>query len=186
MCAAHGRAIKITFHVCFIVGLLAFVRMVFFLGDFPLIGSVAWVACTVAAIIFVPTGIAFAFDSWGRPTWYTTLVITMMIGVALALVSLAGCFYMNGMLDRNPSVRTRALVEQKFIEHSRYGADYVLQVKFSWNGKTFDFNDLVVSEETFLRTEPGDFVRVTIHPGYFSLPWYSNVLPISAIALNAK
>jgi hypothetical protein len=103
----------------------------------------------------------------------------MMVIAATTLVVLAAYFYLNGILDLNPPVEANARVSQRFINTGKYGNVYVLKMTSSWNGKRFEDDDLDVSRETYSVSEPGDSVRVVIHQGKFSLPWYSDVLPSS-------
>lgn len=177
---------KTTFYLCFCVGLVAFVIMVFNLGAYPPIGSWSWVASTVVGIIVIPAAIAFVLDNCDRLTRYATFVMIMTVFVAATLVTLTEYFYLNGILDRNRSVEAQALVTQKFMNHGRYGYEFVLQLTFTWSGERFEYDNLDVSEETYIRTKPGDTVRIIIHPGKFSLPWYSDVLPPGAPARNAR
>ena len=80
---------------------------------------------------------------------------------------LAGFFFLNGFLDGNPAVEAPALVLQKFIESDRYGDTHHLQLTLSWNGQKFENKDLIAGSKTYSISEPGDYVRVVVHPGKF-------------------
>ena len=96
---------------------------------------------------------------------------------ATTLVMLAAYFYLNGALDGNPPVETEGIVSYKLKSSGKYsGSDYVLKLNLSLNGEEFE-DDYRTSSETFEATKPGDVVRVLIHPGEFSLPWYSHAAP---------
>ena len=59
----------------------------------------------------------------------------------------------------------------RMMEKSTY---YDFVCTLSWNRKRIEQN-LGVNSETFSAAQPGDAVRVIIHPGAFSQPWYSDV-----------
>jgi hypothetical protein len=168
---------KRTFYLCFVVGLGGFIKTMFIIPAYPPIGSLWWLAYTIVGLIAIPAAIVFVLYNCDRLTRYATFMMIMAVFVAAALVALAGFFYLNGNLDRNPTVAAQAFVDQKFIETGRYGPEFVLQVTFTWDGERFEYDDLAVREETYLAIKPGDSVRVIVHPGKFSLPWYSGVLP---------
>jgi hypothetical protein len=177
VCVARNKAIKTTFYLCFLVGLSGFIETIFNVDAYPPIGSWWWIAYTIVGLIVIPAAIVFVLDNCDRLTRYATFAIIVAVFVATSLVALAAFFYLNGSLDRNPTVAAKAFVDQKFIETGRYGPECVLQVTFTWDGERFEYDDLAVREETYLATKPGDSVRVIVHPGKFSLPWYSGVLP---------
>jgi hypothetical protein len=177
VCLARNKAMKRTFYLCFLAGLGGFVSMMFMIPEYPPIGSLWWVAYSIVGLIVIPAVIVFVLYDFDRLTRYATFAMMMGILVATSLVALAAFFYLNGSLDRNPPVETEARLDQKFIEHGRYGPGFFLRVTFTWNGERFEYDDLAVSEESYTATRPGDSVRVIVHPGKFSLPWYSGVLP---------
>jgi hypothetical protein len=168
---------KRTFYLCFLAGLSGFVSMMFIIPEYPPIGSLWWVAYSIVGLIVIPAAIVFVLYDNDRLTRYATFAMIMGVLVATSLVALAAFFYLNGRLDRNPSVEAEARLDQKFIEHTRYGPVFLLRVTFTWNGERFEYDDLAVNEESYIATKPGDSVRVIVHPGKFSLPWYSDVLP---------
>lgn len=178
VCVARNKAMKRTFYFCFFVALFAFPKTGFIMDAYPPIGSWWWVAYTIVGLIVIPTVIVFVLDNCDRLTRYATFVVIMTVFVAVASATLPTYLYLNGILDSNPAAAAQALVPQKFIVHNgRYGDSYVLRTTFSWNGERFENDDLYVNEETYLAIETGDSVRVVVHPGRFSLPWYSRVLP---------
>jgi hypothetical protein len=121
--------------------------------------------------------ITFALYNYDRLARYATLVRVMLAVAATTIVMLAAYFFLNGFLDGNPPAEAPALVLQKFIDTGKYGDGYYLQLTLSWNGKRYENDDLIAGRKTYSITEPGDYVRVMVHPRKFSLPWYSGVLP---------
>jgi hypothetical protein len=177
VCVARNKAMKRTFYICFVVGLSGFVETMFIIPEYPPIGSLSWLTYTILGLIVIPAATVFVLYNSDRLTRYASFMMIMAVFVAAALVALGGYFYLNGILDRNPSVEAVAQINQKFLEHTRYGPEFFLRVTFTWDGKRFEYDDLAVGEERYLAAKPGDSVRVIIHPGKFSLPWYSDVLP---------
>ena len=186
VCVNRDEDMKETFNLSFPVALGGIVGTIFTVFSYPPLGSCWWVFYTIVALIAIPGLMAFELDNFDRLTRYATLVRLMTVLVAATFVLLAAYFYLNGILDGSPPVEAQALVSQKFIFHGRYGNEYILKSNFSWNGKRFEDDDLGVSPETFSASEPGDSVRVIVHPGEFSLPWYSDVLPSSTPVRNSK
>jgi len=86
----------------------------------------------------------------------------------------AAYYFLNGLLDANPAMEVPSRVITKDIGHGRYGGP-VLVVSLSWNQKRIEEN-IGVSHEKYSAAEPGDSVRVVVHPGAFSQPWYDDVL----------
>jgi hypothetical protein len=177
VCAGRNKAMKRTFYLCFLAGVGGLIWMMFVLPAYPPIGSLWWVGYSIVGSIVIPAVIIFLLYDNDRLTRYATFAMIMGVLVATSLVTLAAFFYLNGSLDRNPSVEAEARLDQKFIEHTRYGPVFRLRVTFTLNGERFEYDDLAVSEESYIATKPGDTVRVVVHPGKFSLPWYSGVLP---------
>jgi hypothetical protein len=177
VCVARNKAFIKTLHRPFQVALLGLIGTVFAFFTYHPLGSPSWVVSVVAALVGVPLVTAVALDKFHRLTRYATLVRTMMVFAAATLVLLASYFYLNGSLDGNPSVEAEGIVSQKFLKSGKYGPSYYLTVTISWNGERFEDDDLSVGHATYSVSEAGDSVRVIVHPGEFSLPWYSAVLP---------
>jgi hypothetical protein len=142
---------------------------------YPPLGSCWWVLYTIAALVAIPTATAFVLDNCDRLTRYATLVRFMMVMAAASLVTLAAYFFLNGILDGNPRVEAPALVSQEYIAYSEYGTHYVLVLTVSLNGEKFE-GGFAVSPRKYHASKPGDSVRVTVHRGKFSEPWYGGVV----------
>ncbi len=175
----------ITFSIT--VGFGGMIGTVFTMYSYVPLGSCSWVVFMVAALFVIPAAIIFALYNYDRLTRYATLVRIMLALAATTIVMLAAYFFLNGFLDGNPSVETPALVIQKFIDSDgKTGDVHYLQLTLSWNGKNYENDDLIAGRKTYSISEPGDYVRVIVHPGKFSLPWYSGVLPSASRENNSR
>ena len=106
-----------------------------------------------------------------RQTRHANFVRFTILLVTLSFVTPAAYFFLNGMLDSSPSVEVPSRVIAKAIQ--KRGAR-VLAVDLQWSQKRIEEN-IQVSNDIYSAVEPGDTVRVVIHPGAFSQPWYSDV-----------
>jgi hypothetical protein len=107
-----------------------------------------------------------------RLTKYATFVRLVIVSVAAIFVMPAAYFFLNGILDGSPSIEVPSRVVGKYVG-GRGG--HFLVVSLSWERKRVDQN-FRVNVEDFSVAEPGDYVRVVIHPGVFSQAWSDNVL----------
>lgn len=187
VCLNRNERLKRAFYVCFYVDLVAFTVTAFILGQYPPIGSCWWVAYTMAGLVVIPAAIVFVLDNYDRLTRYATSVVIMAVVVAGASASLPAYLSLNVILDPDAAAQVPAQVSGKFINHNRrYGDSFVIRTSFSWKEARFEDDDLHVNEETYLAIQPGDTVRVLVHPGRFSLPWYSAVLPSSSRGSDSR
>jgi hypothetical protein len=123
-------------------------------------------------IIIIPGAIVLVLVNYDRLERYTVPVRLMFVLVAAAAVMLAAFYFLNGALDGNPLVEAQALVLSKGVSYNgKYGASYVVEVNILWNQKRIE-EGVSASRETFSVIEPGDSVRLAVHPGAFSTPWY--------------
>jgi hypothetical protein len=172
-CVARSEAMKEMFTYCFFAAFLGiFVVLDTIYIEYPPVTSCLWILKVIAAIFVIPAAIAMVLDNCNRLTRYAALVRLMMVFAAAMLVLFAAYLYLNGHLDRNPPVESEATVSDKWVYDGRYGATDILVMSIPFNGEKFE-DDVRTSFETFEATKPGDVVRVLIHPGAFSLPWYS-------------
>ena len=94
----------------------------------------------------------------------------MFVLASAATLILAAFFFLNGALDEHPPVEADALVSTKYVTRGKFaGPVLVLSIE---RNQTRSEETLSVSRETFSVVEPGDSVRVVVHPGAFSTPWY--------------
>ena len=92
------------------------------------------------------------------------------------LVVFAACLFLNGALDRHPSMQAHTRVSQKSVSRGRGGPTYSLTLDPSWrDGRTQERLD--VSGATFASVRTGERVSVDVHRGWFGLPWFSRVSP---------
>jgi hypothetical protein len=127
-------------------------------------------------IIIVPGAIVLVLMNYDRLERYAVPVRLMFVFVAAAAVMFAAFYFLNGALDGNPPVEAQALVLSKGVSYNgKYGASYVVEVNIVWNQKRIE-EGISASLETFSVIEPGDSVRLAVHPGAFSTPWYGKGL----------
>jgi hypothetical protein len=177
VCGARKKAIENTLIRPFRVALLGSIGGTFAFLKYHPLGS-PWLVVSVVAVLFAaPLVTGIALDKFHRLTRYPALIGAMMVFAAASVLVLASYFYLNGALDGSPPVMVEATVTDKSIKSRNHGNIYFLTATVSWNGETFEDDDLFVGRATFSDSELGDSVRVIVHPGEFSLPWYSYVLP---------
>ena len=99
---------------------------------------------------------------------------TAYIFSGLALVLLALLLFLNGWLDRSPWREVRTTVIRKTVLRGR-GTQYDLAVSAWRPGRNIEhFN---VSSRVFNTAVVGKAVRVPLHKGFFSLPWFGSISP---------
>lgn len=124
--------------------------------------------------IAIPAAIAGLIVLLGQLQRYITFVRAMFVLASAATLILAAFFFLNGALDEHPPAEANALVSTKSVTRGKFAHPYIVMA-IAWNQRQIE-ETLSVSRETFSVVEPGDSVRVVIHPGAFSLPWYGDVL----------
>jgi hypothetical protein len=100
---------------------------------------------------------------------YITFVRALCVLASAGTFILAAFFFLNGALDEHPPVEVDVLVSTKYVSHGR-NAGPRLVLGIAWNERRIE-KELSVSRRTFSLAEPGDPVRITVHPGAFSTPW---------------
>jgi hypothetical protein len=93
---------------------------------------------------------------------------------ALLIIYVAFCF-LNVALDKQPPMEVPAYVVSKESGRGRGGTAYILQLSLTWHQQPLE-KEWSVSRQTFSAAEAGDFVRLVVHPGAFSLAWCGDVL----------
>jgi hypothetical protein len=93
----------------------------------------------------------------------------------LALCMLALLLFLNGWLDRSPWSEVRTTVIRKTVLRGGRGTQYELAVSTWRPGRSLEhFN---VSSRVFDSAVVGKVVRVPLHKGFFSLPWFGSISP---------
>lgn len=132
----------------------------------PLIGRAdPWVAGLAAFLFFTPLATWIVVHGFRRVERYATLLKLMLILSAAALVMTAALFFLNGALDSNAPVETDALVSGARAE--------ALAMSVSWNNRQIK-QEVTVNDPDSL-VEPGDVVRLHVHAGEFSVPWFDHI-----------
>ena len=129
----------------------------------PLIGRADLGVAGLAAFLFItPLIVVHGVERVER---YATLLKLMLILSAAALVMTAAFFFLNGALDSNAPVETDALVSGARAE--------ALAMSLSWNNRQIK-QEVTVNDPDSL-VEPGDVVRLHVHAGEFSVPWFDHI-----------
>jgi hypothetical protein len=126
------------------------------------------------AVFVVPGAVAFLLVSFDRLSRYALAFrLTLILAAATPIMS-AAFIYLNGAWDQEPSVVTQALVTHKFHYGGGTRTAYFLDVTLNWKQRQID-GALLVGRKAYYAVEPRETVNVTVHPGQFSVPWYSDV-----------
>ncbi len=171
-CVARKADIEETVSLCFPVALVGFafgnlLAVVIYpplVSNFPRIFAVPF--------LFLSAALAAAHMLGQRQMRYANYVRLMIVLVTISFYAPVAYFFLNGILDSSPGMGVPSRVVAKAIQ-KRGGR--VLAVDLLWYHKRIEEN-INVSDDIYSAVEPGDTVRVVIHPGAFSQPWYGDVL----------
>jgi len=182
VCGARKEDILETFTLSLPVALGGItIGLIIAISLYPPLGSNLTTIYRVPVLVFVGA-IVLAFVLRQHLTRYATFVRLIIVLVTVTFVMPAAYYFLNGILDANPAVEVPSTVILKDIGHGTFGGP-VLVVSLSWKQKRIEEN-IGVSREKYSAAEPGDSVRVIVHPGLFSQPWYSDVLLSSSRMRN--
>ena len=173
VCIARLEDIKETFYFCLCVALAGILALVVATGSYPPLNSSLLAVYVIAAEFLIPGAIVFLLVLCDRLIRYASFVRIVFVLAATTSVVLAAYYFLNGALDDGTPVEAHAVVSEKYINNGK-GAKYNLAWTLSWSDKNIE-GSIGVHSETFSTAEPGDSVLVTVHPGEFSQPWYSDV-----------
>jgi len=172
-CVARRADIEETFFLSSTVAFAGILGIITATYIYPPLESNSLVEYSIPGLIIIPGVIVLVLQLCWRLTRYAPLVRSMLVFVAATFVIMAAYYFLNGALDGNPTVEGQALVSGKYYNSGR-GSTYNLDWTLSLKGQTIE-DSLGVSRETFSSAQPGDAVRIVIHPGAFSTPWRSDV-----------
>jgi predicted Zn-dependent protease len=127
-------------------------------------------------LFFTPMLAHVGFSVRRQVSLRVSLLKKIYEGAAVVLIIFAGFVFLNGSLDKYPSVQAHTRVSRKDVTRGRGGPSYSLMVSPSWRTGRIE-ERLEVSGTTFSMVQAGEPVLVVVHPGVFRLPWFSNVLP---------
>jgi hypothetical protein len=129
-------------------------------------------------MLVLPGAMIFLLVSFDRLTRYAFIFRMTLVLAAATPIMTAAFLYMNGAWDQEAVVATQALVSGKHISGggTRSGAD--LHVTLHWKQRRIE-EDLDVLRQTYEAVVPNDSINIIVHPGEFSLPWYSLINPES-------
>lgn len=174
-CIARKARIDKALGLCFP---LAFIGVFWLQIDsslYPPLGPNSLMVSLIPVVsLSVGLGLAILYSGIGkRIVRYSRLVIPLIISIAIACLISGGYFFLNGILDGKPALEVQSHVISKYISIGRGGGPDVL-VNLSWNQQTVE-EKFRVDRRTYSEAEPGDSVRLLVHPGAFSTPWYGSV-----------
>ncbi len=133
-------------------------------------------------MLVIPVAAVLLLVYFDRLTRYAVVFRLILILAAATPIMSAAFLYLNGAWDQEPPVVTQAIVSRKHFTGGRMGR-YVLQAPLYWKQRRIDA-DLDVRRETYYAVEPNDSVSIIVHPGEFSVPWYSVNSPESVQRRN--
>lgn len=176
-CVTRKADIEETFSLCFPVALvgITFGNILAIVIFPPLISHFPKVYM-VPAFFFVGAIITVLTLGQCQMRYANYVRLTILL-VMISFYAPAAYFFLNGFVDTNPAIQVPSRVISKGVSQGKGGGPY-LELSLSWNKVRIKQN-IGVSRETLSSVEPGDTVRVVIHPGAFSQPWYDNVLTSS-------
>jgi hypothetical protein len=174
VCVTRRADIEETFSLSLPVALAGIIGTIIAFGTYPPLESNSLVDYSIPALFIIPGAIVLVLELSWRLARYALFVRLMFVLVAATFVMTASYYFLNGLLDGSTPVEAKAVVSEKYINHGR-GSTYNLVWTLSWNQKNNIKGSMGVRRETFSAAEPGDSVRVMIHPGEFSQAWYSDV-----------
>ena len=169
-CVSRKADIDETFSLCLPVALGGItVGNILAIGIYPPLGPNSPTVYVIPAVSFV-VAVGLAIVLGERITRYATLVRLLIVCVTATCLIPAGYFFLNGILDGNPAMEVPSRVISKQISQGEYGGPDLF-VSLSWNQQAIE-ETFRVDRKTYSEVEPGDSVRVIVHPGAFSTPWY--------------
>jgi hypothetical protein len=174
-CIARKTEIDKALRLCFP---LAFVGVFWLQIDsslYPLLGPNSLMVSMIPVVsLLVGFGLALLYLGIGKRIMrYATLIVLLIVSITATCLMTGGYFFLNGILDGKPALEVQSHVISKYISIGRSGGPNVL-VNLTWNQQTVE-EKFRVDRKTYSEAEPGDSVRIIVHPGAFSTPWYSSV-----------
>lgn len=179
VCVARIEDIDETARLSLPVGCAGFIGTLVVAIAYPPLHSKLLVAyfeigMVLFTVLCVIVSVLLHYDRLAR---YAVPVRLMIMLLAAAFVMPAVYFFLNGALDGSRPTQVQALVTFK-SDNNGYGPEYLLVWTLSWDCEKIDQSS-GVNLATFSAAEPGGFVRVIVHNGAFSQPWFSDLLPSS-------
>lgn len=126
-------------------------------------------------LFFTPLLAHIGFSVRKRLSRHIVLVRRMYRSFGIGLGVFAVFLFLNGALDKYPSMQVHTRVAQKAVARGRGGLSYSLIVSPSWRSGRVE-ERLEVNGATFSKVRTGDAVLVIAHRGAFQLPWFTSVL----------
>ena len=184
VCAARKADIDETFSLSLPVALAGIsIGNILAIFLYPPLVSGFPVVYAIPALFFVGA-IIYVLVVREHLTRYAKFIRLLIVLVTVSFVLQAAYFLLNGILDGNPAVEVPSSVIRKVVAQGKCCGP-VLVVSLSWNRQIIGQN-INVGRDMFASVKPGESVRVVIHSGAFSQPWYSDVLLSDDRARDSK
>lgn len=174
VCAARDEAIETTFSIACPAAIIGFAFGNIIAASLfpPLISDPTWIY--VVPLVSLAVAFVLAFCMLDRITRYAKGAIFFMIFVAATCLLPPSYTFLNGLLDGSPAVEVPSKIITKGISAGKGGGPYLL-LSLPWNHERVNVS-IRVTNWTLSDAQPGDSVRLAVHPGAFSMPWYGDVL----------
>jgi hypothetical protein len=182
ICVARLIDVEETFLHCLPVALATLLGVGVADTFYTLIENHLLVDFLVLVMLVLPGAVVLLLVYFDRLTRYAVVFRLLLILAAAMPIMSAAFLYLNGAWDQEPPVVTQAFVTHKHEIGGRAGG-YFLHVTLYWKQRRID-EDLDVLRSTYAAVEPNDSVNIIVHPGEFSLPWYSSNIPESVQRRN--
>jgi len=173
VCAARDQAIEQTFNIAFPVAVFGIAGIIIAVDLYPPLFS-NFLKIYMVPGISLAAALVLLFLFADLRTRYAKTTIALIILVAVTFVMPTAYYFLNGILDGNPAKEIPSIVLSKGISSGKGGGPYLV-LSLPWNSERTSVS-VRVSSRTLSDAEPGDSVRLVVHSGAFSLPWYGDVL----------
>jgi hypothetical protein len=183
-CVARMADIEETFSLSFPVALAAItIGNIIAISIYTPLGP-EWTRVYMIPGVSFLFAVALSFVLRNQMPRYALLIRLTIVFVAVTCLLPATYFLLNGILDGDTPTEISSLVISKHIGQGTYGGPDLF-VRLSWRQHMIE-QAFRVDSKTYSAVEPGDSVRVVIHPGAFSQPWYSDRLLLNERAPDSR
>lgn len=173
-CEATSREIDDTLLWCFRVSGASFLANLVVNQAWPWLQWAPLTTLLILALLFSPLIINFVLVYRKQYVPRAALSKRISIGSAALAVLYTAFSFLNVALDQKAPQEVQATVVSKAPGFGKSGGPYLV-LSLSWNQERIE-QSIKVSQQVLSGAEPGGDVRLVIHPGAFSQPWYSDVL----------
>lgn len=174
-CIARKAKVDKVLGLCFPLAFIGICWLQIDSSLYPVLGPNSLMVSMIPVVsLSVGFGFALLYVGIGKRIMrYSALVVLLIVSITGACPMTGGYFFLNGMLDGKAALEVPSHVISKYESIGRSGGPNVL-VNLSWNRQAVK-ETFRVDRKTYLELEPGDLVRLIVHLGAFSTPWFSSV-----------